>query len=219
VQPPELILPGRFRAAVFDFDGLLVDSEPAWARSEERLLARHGHAYTEEDRRETVGRSIDQSIAAYAARLGLPSDQVPALRAELVALARSEYVAAFPTRPGAVELVAALDGRMRLAVASNTDRELVEAGLAATPFATSFDVVVAGDDGVRSKPAPDLYVLACGRLGVAPRDAIAFEDSASGVQAGRAAGLTVVAVPSVPGVPLDGADYVLASLGEVRVGS
>lgn len=215
MAPPELILPGRFRAAVFDFDGLLVDSEPSWGRSEERLLARHGLSYTEDDRRATVGRSIDESVAVYAARLDLPAEWVPALRAELIDLARIEYAAGFAPRPGAAELVAALRPWMRLAVASNTDRALVEVGLARTPFGTTFDVVVAADDVGRPKPAPDVYLLACRRLDVRPSEAIAFEDSASGVYAARAAGLTVVAAPSVPGLPLDAADFVVDSLADI----
>jgi len=218
VAPPELALPGRFHGAIFDCDGLLVDSEPAWGRAEARLLARRGHVYTEADHRATVGRSIDLSVAVYAERLGLPADQVPGLRLELIDLARDEFTAGLALRPGAAELVAALRPFMRLALASNTDRPLVDLALAGTPFATSFDVIVTGDDVEHSKPAPDLYALACRRLGIRPSDGIAFEDSAPGVRSAKAAGLTVVAVPQLPGLAIGAADIVVNSLADLVVG-
>lgn len=213
----DLRLPGRFAAAVFDFDGVLVDSEPGWSRAEARLLARRGQLYTETDRLATVGRSIDQGATLYAERLGLPPDQVAALRAELEALAREEYLGGVAVCPGAVELVAALRPHMRLALASNTDRPLIELVLARSPFASSFEVVVTRDDVDRPKPSPDLYALACRRIGVSPSDAIAFEDSVSGVLAAKAAGLSVVAVPQLPGLDLDAADLIVSSLADLRV--
>lgn len=214
----DFALPGDFKAAVFDFDGLLVDSEPGWGRAEARLLARRDHVYTKADREATVGRSIDQGAVLFADRLGLSADEVPALRAELVELAREEYLRGFAICSGAPEIVAALRSRMPLALASNTDRSLIELALARSPFAASFDVVVTRDDVEHPKPAPDLYALACQRLGVRPADAVAFEDSVSGVLAAKAAGLTVVAVPQLAGLDIDVADVVVGSLAELVVG-
>lgn len=210
-----LALPGRFLGAVFDFDGLLVDSEPGWGRAEERLLARHGQAMTDEDRVATVGRSMEQSIATYAARLKLAPEAVPALRAEMIELAAEEYRAGFALQPGAGDLLALLRPAMPIALASNTGRMLIDLALATTPFASSFDAIVTADDVQRHKPAPDLYLLACERLAVRPSDAVAFEDSAAGVRSARAAGLTVVAVPVLPGPDFDIADVVVPSLAEL----
>jgi HAD superfamily hydrolase (TIGR01509 family) len=217
VAPPELALPGRFRAAVFDCDGLLVDSEPAWARAEARLLARRGHVYTEADRLATVGRSIDESVSVYAERMGLSADKVPDVRSELIDLARGEFVAGLALRPGAAELVIALRPWMGLGLASNTDRPLVELALAGTTLASAFDVVVTGDDVANPKPAPDLYLLACRHLGVRPSEAIAFEDSVAGVLSAKAAGLTVVAVPQLAGLAVGVADLVVGSLADLVV--
>lgn len=215
MAPPELALPGRFRAAVFDCDGLLVDSEPAWGRAEARLLARRGHLCTEADRQATVGRSIDETVSVYAERLGLSGEKVPDLRSELIDLARDEFLAGLALRPGAAELVIALRPWMHLGLASNTDRPLVELALAGTTLARAFDVVVTGDDVADPKPAPDLYLLACRRLGVRPSEAIAFEDSVAGVLSAKAAGLTVVAVPQLPGLAVDVADFVVGSLADL----
>ncbi len=203
---------------MFDFDGLLVDSEPGWGRAEERLLARHGHAMTDQDRVATVGRSMEQSIAAYSARLELTQEAVPALRAEMIELAAEEYRAGFALQPGAGDLLALLRPSMPLALASNTGRSLIELALASTPFASSFAVIVTADDVEHHKPAPDLYLLACTRLGVLPADAVAFEDSAAGVRSARAAGLTVVAVPVLPGPDFDIADIVVRSLTDLIPG-
>jgi len=215
---PPIALPGRFRAAVFDFDGLLVDSEPGWARAEARLLERHGSRFTAEDAIATVGRSPDASIAIYAARLGRGPEAHAALKAELLALVGDEYRAGFPPMDGAVELVRALASVLPLALASNTGRELIEPALAGSPFAGAFRSVVTSSDVIHHKPAPDLYLLACERLGVAPADAVAFEDSPTGIRSARAAGLTVIAVPMAGGPAPEGADLVLASLRDVVPG-
>lgn len=214
--PPALLLPGRFRAAVFDFDGLLVDSEPGWGRAERDLLARYGRTQTAEDRRATVGRSIDETIEIHRARIGADAPDHAALKAELVALARIEYRTASP-RTGAVALVEALAGRMPIALASNTYGDLVAEALARTPFAGRFRAIATSDEVAAGKPAPDVYLLACERLGVAPADAVAFEDSRSGVLAARAAGMAVVAVPEHPADVEGIADLVLDSLEAVEV--
>ena len=214
-RPPRtvvLALPGRFRAAVFDFDGLLVDSEPGWARAEARLLERHGSRFTAEDAVATVGRSPDASIAIYAERLGLGVEAHAALKAELLALVGDEYRAGFPPMPGAEALVRRLAASIPVALASNTGRELIEPGLAATPFADAFTAIVTSSDVVHHKPAPDLYLLACERLGVPPANAVAFEDSPTGVRSAVAAGLTVVAVPAPGGPPVPDAHLVIPSL-------
>lgn len=214
---PALLLPGRFKAAVFDFDGLLVDSEPGWARAECELLARYGRVQTDEDRRATVGRSIDETIEIHRLRIGGGAPDHAVLKAELIALARAEYRAGPPIRAGALALVGSLAARIPIALASNTYGDLVAEALARTPFAGRFGAVATSDEVAAGKPAPDVYLLACERLGVAPADAVAFEDSRSGVLAARAAGMAVVAVPEHR-ADVDGlADLVLDSLELVAV--
>lgn len=212
---PHELLPGRFRGAVFDFDGLLVNSEPVWASAEATLLARHGSVFTEADRLATVGRSPDDTIRAYGARLRLAPGQLPALRDELFELVAERYRAGLAPMSGAVDLVCSLAAVLPIALASNTNRSLVLAGLAASPFAAAFRVVVTADDVPHPKPAPDLYLLACRRLGVRTSDAVAFEDSLVGIASACAAGLTVVAVPERRTPAFDTADLVLGSLDEL----
>ncbi len=103
----------------------------------------------------------------------------------------AHYVAGAPLHAGVRELVDALEGRVALAVASNTSADLVRRALDAVGL-SALGVVVSGQDLGQPKPAPDVYLAACRALGVAPADAIAFEDSPMGVQSALAAGLFVV---------------------------
>ena len=211
---PILTLPGRFRAVIFDLDGLLLDTEPGWRRAEAELLRRHGDALTEADAVASLGSPVEAVVARYATRLGLADSQA-VLLAELMELARLEYTQPIPMRPGAAELVSALRGRVALGVASNTPRELVALALESAALAGSFDAVVTADDVARPKPAPDAYVEACRLLRVAPAAAVALEDSGVGISAAKLAGLTVIAVPESAVADVSRADHVAASLAEL----
>jgi HAD superfamily hydrolase (TIGR01509 family) len=215
VAPASLVLPGRFRAAVFDMDGLLLDTEPLWHDAERELLERHGDVFSDADLEASHGRALVDTAAAYAERLGLPAD---AIEREIGEIMLAHYAAGAPLHIGARELVDALEGRIAMAVASNTSADLVRRALAAVGLA-SLGVVVSGQDLGLPKPAPDVYLAACRTIGVAPADAIAFEDSPMGIQSALAAGLFVVGVPERPDLDLAaaGAHVVLGSLAEVVV--
>ena len=123
---------------------------------------------------------------------------------------------AVEARPGAVELVERLrETDVRLGLASNSPRVLVDDALRTAGLADAFEVIVTSDDVAHAKPAPDIYLLACERLGVAPADALALEDSLSGVTAAKAAGLTVIGVPQFAETDVSAADRVVASLEEL----
>jgi HAD superfamily hydrolase (TIGR01509 family) len=208
-------LPGSFAAAIFDMDGLIVDSEPLWVSAEAELLSNHGERFTPADEAATHGRSIDETIAAYAERLDGVTHA--ALRAELIALMRARFGERPSCLPGARELIRSLHGRLPLAVASNTDADLIREVLHDAGLLDAFSAIASGADIGRGKPHPDVYVVACRALGVRPRDAIAFEDSPTGVRAAKAAGLSCVGVPVRDDVDLAaaGADVVVASLADV----
>lgn len=193
-------------------DGLLLDTEGLWQRAEARLLARYGYTFTEADALASIGRAFDEAIADYTARAGLPPEREPDLRAELLELMRAEFRSGLTFRPGGLELVRQLRGRVPLALASNTPRELVDAAIERAGLMGVFDAVVSAEDVAHPKPAPDIHLAACRALGVEPRDALALEDSAVGVQAARAAGLTVVAVPLSAEIDVSAAHEVIDSL-------
>jgi HAD superfamily hydrolase (TIGR01509 family) len=199
-------------AVVFDCDGLLIDSEVRWAVAERRIVEGLGGAWTEELRERLVGGSGEHTALCVAEWVGLPESDAPGILADVYDsyLAVIEELGVEPM-PGARSLVAALAGRIPLAVASNTREHMVRATLAASGLPPVFEHVFSPSAERRPKPEPDVYVAACDALGVAPADAVAFEDSAPGMAAARAAGMYVIGVPS-EGVHDIDADLVLGSL-------
>jgi HAD superfamily hydrolase (TIGR01509 family) len=214
-----LVLPRRFRAVLFDMDGLLLDSEPLWIEAEAELLERHGDRLTDADREATHGRSMEDSALAYGRRLGGIDPAV--IQAALADLMRVRYLAGAPLHRGAEALVRALVGRVRLGVATSTTTPLVELALRGVGLLDAFEIVASGADLGAGKPDPTVFIEGCRLLSTEPEHAIAFEDSPVGVRAAAAAGLFVVAVPDRAGVApaliAAGADLLLDSLEDVVV--
>lgn len=209
-------MPALPAAAVFDNDGLLLDTEEAWTRAEVRLFEAHGSTFTMEHKRDLIGSSHLVAAGKLERLLDQPGNG-HALIEELQAMVLEEGRDGVAPRPGAAQLLADLAAAgVPLALASNSLRPFVDLVLGSSGLAHRFAVVVSGDDVEHPKPAPDLYLLACERLGVDPRSSFALEDSPTGVAAGRAAGLTVIGVPYFPDMPL-AADVVAPSLADPAV--
>ncbi|HEU4979498.1 MAG TPA: HAD family phosphatase [Solirubrobacteraceae bacterium] len=204
-------------AVIFDNDGLLLDTEQAWTRAEVVLFGRRGRAFTADHKRYMLGSSPQAGARKLEEMLELPG-QGTALHEELEALVMEEVGRGAPAMPGAPELVAELRERgVPVGLASNSKREFVDCALRHAGMDELFDASLAGDEVAHPKPAPDIYLGVAERLGVAPADCVALEDSHTGVAAARAAGMLVIGVPSFPGVELPEADIVAASLLDARV--
>lgn len=212
--PARLTLPGPFRAACFDLDGLLVETEETWKEGKRLLFERHGVRFTHADHVAVFGTSEAYTEAYFARRLGLPDAAAPAVGREYRTIVSGLFEAPIPCRPGALELVTSLRGRVPVAVATNTRRPLAEVILRQSGLAGQFDAVATGDE-VPPKPSPDVYLAACRALGIDPIDAVGLEDSPTGVAAVKAAGMTCIAVPSDAGGDVSAADRVVTSLAEL----
>jgi len=203
-------------AIVFDCDGLLLDTEGSWSVGQTGLFARHGREFGPEHKQALVGRSMLEAGPIYERFLDLPGHGTD-LTDELVALVVQELGrTGCAPMPGAVELLDRLAGRSPLAVASNAPRAVLEAAIAGAGVRDRFDAAVSADDVPRPKPAPDIYLEACRRLGADPAASVALEDTATGLAAARAAGMRTIGVPSVSTARLE-ADVVAGSLVDPAV--
>lgn len=204
-------------AVVFDCDGLLLDTEAAWTRAETTLFERHGRTFTDVHKRELIGSSHVAAAAKLERVLERPGAGL-ALMAELDSLVMIEALHDVDPRPGAVELVASLRGNgTPIALATNSPRAFCERALHTAGMESTFAVIVAGDEVARPKPAPDIYLQACRLLDAEPADAVALEDSPTGSEAARAAGMTVVGVPYLSEIALPRAHVVADSLADPEV--
>jgi HAD superfamily hydrolase (TIGR01509 family) len=207
--------PSSDSAIVFDCDGVLLDTEVAWTRAETKWFARYGRSYGPEHKRLLIGTSLEDAARALEGLIG-QTGRAGELAGELVELAEEEFARGVEPMPGAVELVGELQGRRPIAVASNSLRRLVDLALDGSGLSERFEVIVTGDEVARAKPAPDLYLEACRRLGIPPEQAVAIEDSPAGVTSARAAGLYVIGIPYLADLEVD-ADLVGRSLQDPEV--
>jgi HAD superfamily hydrolase (TIGR01509 family) len=205
-------------AVVFDNDGLLLDTESVWTRAEEDLFARRGIEFTPANKRELVGTSAEIAGGVLERRLGEPG-RAGDLIEELNALVVAELEHGVEAMVGARELLHDLKQRgTPIGLVSNSPLAFVQRSLELVGFEDRFDVVLSAHEVAAPKPAPDPYLEACRRLGVEPGPSvIALEDSPTGVAAARAAGLTVIGVPSVDGVALEEAHHLADSLRDAII--
>ena len=205
-------------AVVFDMDGVIVDTEQVWDDVREELVADWGGRYSPTAQRAMMGMSSLEWSRYMHDELGLP--QSPAeINDEVVRRMLARYRAGLPVIDGAVEAVRELAGPFPLAVASSSNRPLIDAVLETAGIAGCFAATVSSEEVQRGKPSPDVYLEAAGRLGIAPERCAAIEDSANGIRAARAAGMHVIAYPNQHYPPeaeaLALADAVISSLREL----
>lgn len=200
-------------AVVFDNDGLLLDTESVWTRAEQDLFERRGLDFTPADKLELVGTSAAIAGAILERRLGEPG-RAAELIEELNEMVVAELEHGVESMIGARELLERLGERgVPLGLVSNSPLRFVRRSIELAGFEEHFDVVLSAHEVAAPKPAPDPYLEACRRLGVeAGPSVVALEDSPTGVAAARAAGLTVIGIPSVEGVLLDEAHHLAESL-------
>jgi HAD superfamily hydrolase (TIGR01509 family) len=181
----------EIEAVVFDVDGVLLDTAAGWTRTEEAFCAAYSVEYTPELAAGTHGVGLEDSIAVLTS--GAPGTVEPAAAAALLRRLAEEHVplAALPMN-GTLEAIEHLRRQIPVAIASNSERPLLERLLEASGHAGLVDVVVSASDVAAPKPAPDVYLAATARLGVPAAATLVVEDSATGAAAALAAGCSVV---------------------------
>ena len=200
-------------------DGLLIDSEPLWRRAERLVFADVGVDLSDDDCRSTMGMRIDAVVRHWFERRpwqGASLETVErSILSEVDRLVRAEGEAL----PGVDHALALFAGEgFRLGLASSSPRSLIDAVLDRLELQGCFEAVRSAADEEHGKPHPAVYLSAAGDLSALPEACIALEDSASGVAAARAAGMSVVAVPEHPPPPdstLHQADLLLESLAQL----
>ena len=203
---------------MFDLDGLLLDSESAWDGGRRALAAEHGRPWPEEATAAMMGMSAPEWSAYVRDEIGVPLEP-EAISARVVAHMLDAYEDRLPLLPGAEEAVARMAARWPLALASSSNREVIDRVMATSGWGDVFRTWVSSEEVGRGKPAPDVFLEALRRLGTAAAEAAGVEDSHNGILAARAAGLRVIAVPNHEFPPgreaLAAADVVLGSLDEL----
>ena len=182
-------------AVVFDLDGVLLDSEQRWNEAKAALVGESGGRWREEAPTVMMGMSSPEWAAYLRDELGVPMD-ADAISRDVVNRMQEGYRHELPLLPGAGEAVRALADRWPLGLASSSNREIIDRVLDLAGFADSFRVTVSSEEVPCGKPAPDVYLEAARRLGVAPACCVAIEDSSNGLRAAAAAGMVVIAVPN-----------------------
>jgi len=207
-------------AVIFDLDGVIVNSEPAWERIRRQVVADNGGTWRADSQKRLMGMSTPEWSRYLSEDLGvgLAPDAVAALVIERMSAGYRERV---PLMAGAADAVRRMAQQWPLGLASSSPPELIDVALDGAGLAGLFATTVSTEQVGRGKPAPDVYQAAADRLGFAPERCAAVEDSANGLRSAAAAGLRVIAVPhpSYPPDPsaLAAAELVLPGLSELTV--
>ncbi len=181
------------RAVVFDCDGVLVDSEPLADEIWAQVLSTYGYEMTVDDGAVCRGTSEASTYAHFAGRADLPPFE--AFMAAIDAIRVPVYEGRLVAFPDAVETVRLLAAQgVTMAVASSSRRHALEGKLRLVGLERYFDVIVGGDEVDHGKPAPDVYLEAAARLGLAPEACLAIEDADLGAESAAAAGMRTVMV-------------------------
>lgn len=213
-------------AVVFDFDGIIVDTEPLHYRAFQRMLEPLGLGYSWEEYVERYMGFDDRDAFRETFRVAgkeLPEERLHELIAGKGQAFQDIIVAGVTPYPGVVELVKELSGRMPVALCSGALASDIAPILAMLGISGCFSIVVTADDVAASKPDPASYRLAVEKLaalrpdcGIVPASCIAIEDTPAGIASAKGAGLKVVAVTnSYPAEKLTTADLAVSSLAEM----
>lgn len=209
------------KALIFDFDGLILDTETPDLQAWQEVYTQHGQVISLQTWGQIVGgtgNSVFEPASHLEDLLGSPIDQ-PAIK-QLAYQLSYEAILKQPILPGARDLLeAARNKPYRLAIASSSPHDWVDNHLKRLGLFDYFEAILCGDDVIRTKPDPGLYLAALRALNVQAGEAVVFEDSPNGILAANAAGIFSVAVPNplTAQLGVEHARLVLSTLEEVSL--
>jgi HAD superfamily hydrolase (TIGR01509 family) len=203
-------------AVVFDLDGVLLDTEELWDEARREIAQERGGRWQPDAQRAMMGMSSPEWSRYMHDVIGLP-DPPERISEEVVERLAELHRRQLPLIDGAVEAVRRIGARWPLGIASSSNRPLIDLFLELTGTQGLFRATVSSEEVAHGKPAPDVYLEAATRLGVAPEHCAAIEDSENGIRSASSAGMQVVAIPnrvfppgpealSLPAVVLDSLD-------------
>jgi HAD superfamily hydrolase (TIGR01509 family) len=182
-------------AIVFDLDGILLDSEQVWDEVRQEYVQRAGGRWRESATQDMMGMSSPEWSRYLRDELGVP-EEPEAINDAVVRGMAERYERELPLLPGATEAVRRMAGRWPLALASSSNRPVIDVVLDRMGVAELFGATVSSEEVARGKPAPDVYLEAARRLGVDPSASVAVEDSSNGIRSAHGAGMRVLAIPN-----------------------
>lgn len=197
----------KFQGILFDMDGVLVDSEPIHIQKWEEVLEGYGVPNLLSYFHDFVGVPDEEIANKIIEKFALEAD--PSVLLELKREKYKEYIeSGLFVSQALIESIRSLEG-YKLGVVTASKKSEAEIIMDKVGINSLFQVIVGGDETIRNKPFPDIYLKASGCLGIKPEELVAVEDSIFGVQAAKAAGLFVIGVTnSVPLIRHENADYV-----------
>lgn len=184
----------KFKGAVFDMDGTLLDSMHVWDQIDVDFLAARGIPLPD-DYREAVNKMRSYDIAVYTIKRFHLKEKPEDLVQEWIDMAIDAYSHTLPLKDGVYEYVSALhDAGVKMAVATASDRELVYPALERTGILPLMDRVVLANEVKNDKGSPDIYLKAAADLGVSPAECVVYEDIIEGIRGANAGGFTTVGI-------------------------
>ena len=182
------------KAVLFDLDGTLVDSMWVWRNIDIDFLSAIGQELPADLQKCIEGMSFTETAEYFKKRFSI-DDDVEDIKKKWNQMAYDKYTSEVKLKKGAKEFLARLksDG-IRIGIASSNSVTLIEGALKAEGVPEYFDAITTGCEAGAGKPAPDIYLLAAKKVGIAPSECLVFEDIPMGIMAGNSAGMTTVAV-------------------------
>jgi HAD superfamily hydrolase (TIGR01509 family) len=186
-----------YQALIFDLDGLLIDSETIYRKITYQMAEDLGKTVSDDIWAKQMGRSPLESLTIFRKELGINQFTAQELVDQRNVLMLEAFQNELQIMPGAMEIIHAFHGKMRMAIATGAPRELMEEAISRLGLSGYFECMLPSDDLKAGKPDPEIYLSTIKALGLSPEECIVLEDSSNGALAGHRAGCYVIAVPSI----------------------